>query len=73
MIEWGQGVFGDLRIICNILVKVIFELKDLNNFRVLSLTILQGLGVGPGSVTERCPFRKNARKSFFFRKKIKIT
>ena len=33
--------------------------------------ILQGLGVGPGSVTERWPFRKNARKSAFFRKKIK--
>ena len=35
--------------------------------------ILQGLGVGPGSVTESWPFRKSARKSAFFRKKIKIT
>ena len=37
------------------------------------LAILQGLGVGPGSATERWPFRKRARKSAFFRKKIKIT
>ena len=28
--------------------------------------ILQGLGVGPGSVTERWPFRKSVRKSVFF-------
>ena len=30
------------------------------------------IGVGPGSVTERWPFQKSARKSAFFRKKIKI-
>ena len=35
--------------------------------------ILQGLGVGPGSATERWPCRKNVRKSTFFRKKIKNT
>ena len=35
--------------------------------------ILQGLGVGPGSATERWPCRKNARKSAFFLQKIKIT
>ena len=35
--------------------------------------ILQGLGFGPGSATERWPYRKNAQKSAFFRKKIKIT
>ena len=34
--------------------------------------ILQGLGVGPGSATERWPCGKIARKSTFFRKK-KIT
>ena len=33
----------------------------------------QGLGVGPGSVTECWPFRKRVRKSVLFRKKIKIT
>ena len=33
-------------------------------------TILQGLGVGPGSVTEHWPCRKNAwRSAFFFVKK----
>ena len=32
-----------------------------------------GTRVGPGSVTERWPFQKHARKSVFFRKKIKIT
>ena len=37
-------------------------------YKIASITvfvckILQGLGVGPGSVTERWPFRKNARKS----------
>ena len=35
--------------------------------------ILQGLGVGPGSVTERWPWRKTARKSVFFSRKSKIT
>ena len=34
--------------------------------------ILQGLGVGPGSATERWPCRKNVRKSFFFVKKKKL-
>ena len=29
--------------------------------------------MGPGSATECWPCRKNARKSVFFRKKIKIT
>ena len=33
---------------------------------IKSVTILQGLGVGPGSATERWPCRKNARKSDFF-------
>ena len=32
--------------------------------------ILQGLGVGSGSVTERWSFRKRAKKSFFFVKKM---
>ena len=36
------------------------------------MVILQGLGVGPGSATERWPCRKNARKSAFFSKKIKL-
>ena len=35
--------------------------------------ILQGLGVGPGSATERWPYRKFVRKSASFRKKNKIT
>ena len=34
----------------------------------LSVAILQGLGVGPGSATEHWPCRKTARKSAFFRK-----
>ena len=38
-----------------------------------SIRILQGLGDGPGSATERWPCRKNSLKSAFFRKKIKIT
>ena len=42
-------------------------------FLLIYNMILQGLGVGPGSVTERWPSRKNARKSPFFLKKIKIT
>ena len=34
--------------------------------------ILQGLGVDPGSATECWPYRKNAQKSFFFVKKLKL-
>ena len=37
------------------------------------ISILQGLGVGPGSATERWPSRKIARKWPFFLGEIKIT
>ena len=40
--------------------------------KMIVLRILKGLGVGPGSATERWPCRKNAHKSAFFRNKIKI-
>ena len=42
--------------------------------KMIVLRILKGLGVGPGSATERWPCRKNEKNQFFFFvKKIKIT
>ena len=46
------------------------EDEGLVHINIKIVNILQGLGVGPGSVTEPWPFRKHARKSAFFRKKI---
>ena len=58
----------------NFLTQII--LKDLyRNTSVISgkiiMDILQGLGVGAGYTTEHWPYRKDARKSAFFRKNNK--
>ena len=59
-------ILGHDPLIGNILLKHPFSNQ------IFVVRILQGLGVDPGSATERWPYRKNARKSAFFVKKIKL-
>ena len=51
---------------------LIFLQESSSGAEKVAYQILQGLGVCPGSATERWPCRKNARKSFFFVKKLKL-